>query len=384
MELRYRLMPYLYSAVRETSQTGMPIVRALWLHHPDDPAAVARGDQYLWGRDILVAPVVEKDATSRRRSTCRVAPGTTSGRTSAWTAAARSIAPSISATHAALRPRRRDRPDGAGEAVHAEQVDGPLTVTVYPGADGSFELFEDDGRSFEYRRGDWMGIVDPVGRSRSRRLTLSLTPARACGRRPPATSRCASPDGPAIAPRSSFSGRPVTCSRLSVRSCYRISDDAPHGAHSSRSSRLAVLALLLCVTPTSRPVGGSAPAASRRSHLLDAGHRVLRAERVLPLRQPGFQRDGLPARHPDTAADARARRAPTSASARTRTSPTSPALKPAHRLHRRHPAAEHAAAPDVQGADRDVADARGVPVAAVLASGAGPHTRRERQLPIRC
>ena len=42
----------------------MPIMRALWLHHPDDPAAVARGDEYLWGRDMLVAPVVEKGATT--------------------------------------------------------------------------------------------------------------------------------------------------------------------------------------------------------------------------------------------------------------------------------------------------------------------------------
>jgi alpha-glucosidase (family GH31 glycosyl hydrolase) len=47
-------------------QTGLPMMRALWLHHPDDPNAIGRGDQYLWGRDVLVSPVVEKDATSRR------------------------------------------------------------------------------------------------------------------------------------------------------------------------------------------------------------------------------------------------------------------------------------------------------------------------------
>ena len=40
-------------------------MRALWLHYPSDPKAVARGDVYLWGRDILVAPVVEKGATQR-------------------------------------------------------------------------------------------------------------------------------------------------------------------------------------------------------------------------------------------------------------------------------------------------------------------------------
>ena len=44
----------------------MPIMRALWLHDPTDPVGAARGDQYLWGADILVAPVVEKGATVRK------------------------------------------------------------------------------------------------------------------------------------------------------------------------------------------------------------------------------------------------------------------------------------------------------------------------------
>ncbi|MGH9742767.1 MAG: glycoside hydrolase family 31 protein, partial [Candidatus Acidiferrum sp.] len=65
LELRYRLLPYLYSAAHECATTGMPIMRALWLHYPDDPKAVACGDEYLWGRNMLVAPVVEKGATTR-------------------------------------------------------------------------------------------------------------------------------------------------------------------------------------------------------------------------------------------------------------------------------------------------------------------------------
>ena len=65
LELRYRLMPYIYSSVQETCETGLPIIRALWLHYADDPQAVGQGDQYLFGRDILVAPVVERGATSR-------------------------------------------------------------------------------------------------------------------------------------------------------------------------------------------------------------------------------------------------------------------------------------------------------------------------------
>ena len=42
---------------------------------------------------------------------------------------------------------------------HVDQKsDEPMAVQIYPGADGEFTLYEDDGRSFEYRRGEWMGI----------------------------------------------------------------------------------------------------------------------------------------------------------------------------------------------------------------------------------
>ena len=63
LELRYRMLPYLYSTVRECATSGMPIMRALWLHFPDDPKAVVCPDEYLFGKNLLVAPVVEKGAT---------------------------------------------------------------------------------------------------------------------------------------------------------------------------------------------------------------------------------------------------------------------------------------------------------------------------------
>ena len=49
-------------------------------------------------------------------------------------------------------------PMGPVEQYTGETVDGPLTLRVYPGADGRFLLYEDDGISFGYRKGDWMGI----------------------------------------------------------------------------------------------------------------------------------------------------------------------------------------------------------------------------------
>ncbi len=71
LNLRYALLPYLYSAAAESHRTGLPLMRALWLHYPDDPKAVATEDAYLWGDSIFVAPVLEPGAQTRK--TCAFA-----------------------------------------------------------------------------------------------------------------------------------------------------------------------------------------------------------------------------------------------------------------------------------------------------------------------
>ena len=59
VRLRYRLMPYIHAAFEHAVATGEPVQRPLVLDHQDDPAAVAADDEYLFGRDLLVAPVFE-------------------------------------------------------------------------------------------------------------------------------------------------------------------------------------------------------------------------------------------------------------------------------------------------------------------------------------
>jgi len=172
LELRYRMMPYLYSAVRETTQTGLPVMRSLWLHYPDDPAAVACGDQYLWGRDILVAPVVEKGATSRTLYLPRGA------WYDFWTNERQEGGKEITrpvdlATIPLYVPAGGIIPMGPVKQYTAERVEGPLDICVYPGADGSFLFYEDDGSSFNYRKGEWMGIQMAWNDAR-KSLTLRL------------------------------------------------------------------------------------------------------------------------------------------------------------------------------------------------------------------
>jgi alpha-glucosidase/alpha-D-xyloside xylohydrolase len=172
LELRYRLMPYLYSVVREGYETGLPIMRALWLHHPDDLNAVSRGDEYLWGRHILVAPVTERGATSRDV----YLPG--GGWYDFWTEekvdGGREISKSVDLATMPLFVRAGAIiPFGPVKQYTSEKVERPLTLQVYPGKDATFNLYEDDGSTFDYRRGDWMGIRITWNEHKSR-LSLRL------------------------------------------------------------------------------------------------------------------------------------------------------------------------------------------------------------------
>ncbi len=63
-EMRYRLLPYIYAQAKECTETGLPMLRALFVEFPDDPGAWLIDDQYLFGSDILVAPLFE-NGTSR-------------------------------------------------------------------------------------------------------------------------------------------------------------------------------------------------------------------------------------------------------------------------------------------------------------------------------
>jgi alpha-glucosidase/alpha-D-xyloside xylohydrolase len=152
LELRYRLLPYNYTLMRESVDLGLPAMRALWLHYPKDAEAAKLGDEYLWGRDLLVAPVVEKGATNRH---LYLPAGTwhdwwTGEKVEGgqWVDRPVDLATMpIYARAGAIIPLDPLR------QYTAEPVTGPTTLRVYPGADGDFTLYDDDGQSLGYRDG---------------------------------------------------------------------------------------------------------------------------------------------------------------------------------------------------------------------------------------
>jgi alpha-glucosidase (family GH31 glycosyl hydrolase) len=147
-ELRYRLMPYTYTLAAEARETGMPLVRAMWLHYPRDEKARGLGTQYLWGRDLLVAPVFTRGATRRdvylpdgvwydwwsgeKQTGAKTVSRAVDLATMPIYVRAGAIIP--------LDPVRQSMDEPIGE---------PTTIRIYSGASGRFRWYEDDGASQE-------------------------------------------------------------------------------------------------------------------------------------------------------------------------------------------------------------------------------------------
>jgi alpha-glucosidase/alpha-D-xyloside xylohydrolase len=143
LDLRYQLLPYNYTLIRQACDTGLPPMRALWIYYGNDPEAVKTGDEYLWGRDMLIAPVVEKGATVRHLYL-------PAGQWYDWWNDER-LAGSrwmpIFVRAGAILPVDPVR------QYTAQSIDEPTTIRIYPGADGTFTLYDDDGHSMGYRDG---------------------------------------------------------------------------------------------------------------------------------------------------------------------------------------------------------------------------------------
>jgi alpha-glucosidase/alpha-D-xyloside xylohydrolase len=159
-ELRYQLLPYNYTLAREARDTGMPLMRAMWLHYPQDERARGLGNQYLWGRDLLIAPVFERGATVRD---VYLPEGSW---VDWWTgeriSGGRTIAREVDLATMPIYVRAGAIiPFDPVRQYTAEAVAAPTTLRVYTGADGEFLLYDDDGVSLDYLQGEaeWTRIT---------------------------------------------------------------------------------------------------------------------------------------------------------------------------------------------------------------------------------
>jgi alpha-D-xyloside xylohydrolase len=156
--LRYRLLPYIYTVAADTYHRDGTIMRGLTMDFVDDAAAREVRDQYLFGKAFLVAPVHQFQARARPVYLPR---GTDwydfhSGKRSAGGQQVDAAAP-LSRMPLFVRAGSIV-PVGPEIQYTAEKPGGDITLLVFTGADGSFDLYEDDGVSYGYEKGEFTRI----------------------------------------------------------------------------------------------------------------------------------------------------------------------------------------------------------------------------------
>lgn len=155
--LRYRLMPYLYSLCGAVTQDGSTIMRPLVMDFPSDSRLRDLTDEYMFGPSLLVSPVLHYKERSREVVLPKV------GWYDFWTGRAVSGGGEVKADapydEIPLHVRAGSiLPFGPELQYTDEKPADPLTLLVYTGKDGAFTLYEDDGLTYGYERGQFSEI----------------------------------------------------------------------------------------------------------------------------------------------------------------------------------------------------------------------------------
>ena len=152
LKLRYQLLPYTYSVAYNSYQTGAPYTRALFMDFPTDPKAADIPDEYMYGPAFLVAPVTEQGATQRS-----VYLPAGSDWYNYWTNerlhGGQSIVVDAPIDTLPLFVKAGSIVPLGSEVLSASLPQSIASVRVYPGADSSFTLFQDDGTTYGYEKG---------------------------------------------------------------------------------------------------------------------------------------------------------------------------------------------------------------------------------------
>ena len=153
INLRYQLLPYIYTLFWEAATTGAPILRPLLYHFPNDPKTYNLYDQVLLGPSVMAAPIYRPGIEHR-------AVYLPEGTWYDWWTGESYTGPTHILAHAPLE--RMPLYVRAGAVIPIQPVIqyvdesslNQLTLRIWAGT-GEWTLYEDDGRTFEYRHGAW-------------------------------------------------------------------------------------------------------------------------------------------------------------------------------------------------------------------------------------
>ena len=154
IELRYQLLPYIYTGIEELTRTGLPFMRPVFLDYPQQESSYNDNRDFLFGSDLFVAPVVTETVDAEE---IQLPPGDWYDY---WTAQKHASTEKI-ALHPALDELPLYVRSGAIIPMQPvvqnteEKPNGSLEIRVYAGDDCHGSLYEDDGHTFAYQQGEF-------------------------------------------------------------------------------------------------------------------------------------------------------------------------------------------------------------------------------------
>ncbi len=157
VELRYKLLPYIYTGFEQSTRTGLPFMRPVFLDYPQEEGFYGDNRDFLFGSDLFVAPVTTEMVDAEE---VQLPPGDWYD---FWTSQKLSSKDKI-VLHPALDEMPLYVRAGAILPMQpltqntAEKPDGPLQLRVYPGSDCRGSLYQDDGHTFAYQRGELLRV----------------------------------------------------------------------------------------------------------------------------------------------------------------------------------------------------------------------------------
>lgn len=159
LELRYRLLPYIYSEAACVSLGNGTMLRPLMMDFPQDTQALSLKYQYMFGRSLLVSPIVEEGPVVWKTYLPAVQGGwydfhDNQYMSTGW------IQTSVSPDYIPVFVKAGTvLPLSSGYAENAQKaLKSDLEIRVYAGTDGAYQLYEDEGTDYNYQKGGYSCI----------------------------------------------------------------------------------------------------------------------------------------------------------------------------------------------------------------------------------
>lgn len=172
LNLRYQLLPYIYSLGHEAYNTGAPIMRPLVMEFPADTAVANTTDEWLLGKGVLAAPVLTEGG---KRSIYLPNDTWYDYHTGEVIKGAQTITVAKALDEVPVYVRAGTILPVGPVVQYSEQAsDIPLEIRIYPGKNGSFKMTEDDGVSYNYTRNN-VRTTDYYWNDKTKTLTWKVS-----------------------------------------------------------------------------------------------------------------------------------------------------------------------------------------------------------------